>query len=162
MVYYKELKHSYYGRRIIDLSPGPGNFLAATWEETPPTPYIGVCFGPSHQAELMEHAVDQYLVKMATEGHAVYNKDYAKFKNESASSSGTGAAVVVVPPNGLRRASGKRIAANAAARAAAAADIDDEAAGDDGAPGAEDPPAAAAAASGGVGGAGLEALLASI
>ena len=89
--YYKEVKHSYYGRRIIDLSPGPGNFLIASWDETPPTPYIGVCFGSTHQSELMDHAVDEYLVRMATEGHPVYNKDYAKFKLElSSATAGSG------------------------------------------------------------------------
>ena len=81
--YYKEVKHSYYGRRIIDASPGPGNFLIATWDETPPTPYIGICFSSAHQVELMEHSVDVYLVKMATEGHPLYNKDYANFNSEN-------------------------------------------------------------------------------
>ncbi|CAK0905696.1 unnamed protein product [Prorocentrum cordatum] len=162
VAYYKEVKHSYYGRRIIDLSPGPGNFLIATWEETPPTPYIGVCFGPSHQAELQEHLVDEYLAKMCTEGHPVYNKDYAKFKNESTTTS----AAPPPPPDpqpkqrataGAKRAAAKRAAASAAAGAAADAEADAEAGGDD-----EGGGAAAAAVISATGGGSLESLLAGI
>ena len=168
--YYKEVKHSYYGRRIIDLSPGPGNFLIASWDETPPTPYIGVCFGSTHQSELMDHAVDEYLVRMATEGHPVYNKDYAKFKLEfSSATAGSGggdggAPPPPLPPKPKAKAAGKRLAA---ARIAAS-NLDDEAAGDPAAPGQEEPAAAGPAAAGpaasgpAAGGGSLEALLAGL
>ena len=102
--YYKEVKHSYYGRRIIDASPGPGNFMIATWEVTPPTPYIGICFSSAHQVELMEHGVDVYLVKMATEGHPLYNKDYAQFNSEN----GGATPAAVVNPEPKRTAAPKR------------------------------------------------------
>ncbi len=80
-LYYKEVKHTYYARRIVDMSPGAGNFLIATWDDTPPTPYIGVCFGEDHQKMLMEHLVDEYLKKMSVQNSPTYNRDYVAFLN---------------------------------------------------------------------------------
>ena len=79
--YFQEVKHTYYARRIVDMSPGAGNFLKSTWNDTPPTPYIGVCFGEEHQKALMEHLVDEYLKKMTEQSSPTYNREYVTFLN---------------------------------------------------------------------------------
>ena len=55
----------------------------ATWETTPAMPYLGVCFkGDEHKTWLMEHLIDEYLVRISKEGHPVYNKERVAFKNQ--------------------------------------------------------------------------------
>ncbi len=125
--YYKELCHCYYGRRVIDLSPGCGNFCISTWEQTPPTPYAGVCFNSDHMGFLLDHLVGEYLARMATEGHALFNKDYAEFKRSQGPSS-TPRPEVVAVSKPKAKAKGKAKAAPAPAAVPEASPHDDEAA----------------------------------
>jgi len=93
--FYKEVITSYYGRHVIDLTPGAGLF--ALMCVLMGIGYLGVCFGgPDHKLKVLERLVDLYLQEMLLEGSPVYNANYAKFKagklsGEEADGEATGA-----------------------------------------------------------------------